>query len=43
MQTERDERKNRLCRMIKEECEEEGWLKNSRRERSGGIDMNVKE
>ena len=43
MDTGRDKNKNRLFRMIKEECEEEGWLKNSRRERSGGIDMNVKE
>ena len=38
MQTDRDERKNRLCRMIKEECEGGGGLKNSGRERSGGID-----
>ena len=43
METDRDERKNRLCRMIKEECEEGGWLTNSGRERPGGVDMNVKE
>ena len=42
MDTDREERK-RPCRIIKEECGERGRLKNSWRERPGGIDMNVKE
>ena len=43
METGRDERKNRLFRMIKEECEEGGCLTNYGRERPGGIDMNMKD
>ena len=43
METDRYERKNRICRMNKEGCEEGGWMTNSGGEIPGGGDMDVKE